>query len=142
MKRQYTKSRPLLFTLSAAVVVCAAFVIHSKTAAPQKAVPSAPAARPAVSGSVDSSCLLPVEKWQNKKFFVLKKPPIFRKFGYELYFTKKLSANTASLDTATETEKHHARYSFMAGKTLTVTGVEKADGEYLVTFSEAQGSAQ
>lgn len=139
MKRQYTKSRSLLFTLSAVVVVCAAFVIHSKTAAPQKAVPTAPAARPAASGSVDSSYLLPVEKWQNKKFFVLRKPPIFRKFGYELYLTKKLSANTGALDTALEAEKHHARYSLLAGKTLTVTGVEKADGEYFVTFSEEKG---
>jgi hypothetical protein len=139
VKGQYTKSRPLLFTLSAAVVVCAAFVIHSKTAAPQKAVPPAPAARPSASASVDSAYVLPVEKWQNKKFFVLRKPPIFRKFGYELYFTKKLSANTAALDTATEAEKHHARYSLLAGKTLTVTGVEKTDGEYLITFSEEKG---
>jgi hypothetical protein len=136
MKRPDKKSRPLFFTLSAVVVVCAAFVIHSKTAAPQKAVQPSPAARPAASGPVDSSYLLPVEKWQNNKFFVLAKPPMFRKFGYELYLTKKLSANTAALDTATEADKHHARYSLMAGKTLTVTHVEKADGEYLVTFSE------
>lgn len=139
VQRPRANSLGLLFTLSAAVVICAAFVIHSKTAAPQKAVLPAPAARPAVPGSVDSSYLLPVEKWQNKKYFVLRKPPLFRKFGYELYLTSKLSATTAALDTATEAEKHHGRYSLLAGKTLTVTGVEKAGGEYLVTFSEEKG---
>jgi hypothetical protein len=138
-QRPRANSLGLLFTLSAAVVICAAFVIHSKTAAPQKAVSPAPAARPAASGSVDSSYLLPVEKWQNRKFFALRKPPIFRKFGYEVYLTKKLSANTAALDTATEAEKHHARYSLLEGTTLTVTGVEKAGSEYLVTFSEEKG---
>lgn len=134
-KRHYTKSRPVLFSVSAAVVVCAAFVIHSKTAAPQKSAPPAAAA----SASVDSSCLLPVDKWLNKKFFALRKPPMFRKFGYELYLTNKLSAATAAVDTATEAEKHHARYSLLAGKTLTVTGVEKAGPEHLVTFSEDKG---
>ncbi len=85
---------------------------------------------------VDSSFLMPVETWKNKKFIVLSKLKLFRKFGYELYLSKSLSANTAALDTARETDKHHVRYEVLCGKTLIATEIIPAGGEYLVTFVE------
>jgi hypothetical protein len=77
--------------------------------------------------------LLP-ENWINKKFFVLKKPPMFQKFGYELYITPNLSFEKSSLDTSIVLSNKKVRYHILAGKILTVIDVTKTNNEYQVTF--------
>jgi hypothetical protein len=140
MKRFFsTNSVSLIFSLSAAVIACAAFVIHSKTAPQLKSARAAQNVQNNLTRAADSFPAVPPSLWVNKKFVVLKKPPLFRKFGYELYLTKELSAHTAAIDTSIETDKHHARYALAAGKILRVTDVEPRDGEYLVSFFEEGG---
>jgi len=93
------------------------------------------------SAHIDSSYLVPVDKWKNKKFIALAKLKFFRKFGYELYLSKELASSVAPLDTALETDKHHVRYEALCGKTLLVTDIVPADNEFLVTFTENRSNA-
>jgi hypothetical protein len=115
-------------------VISMTWYSHSLTpAASQAKKMQAPSSSPS---GIDSSLMLPPQKWVGSKFVVLDKPQIFRKFGYELYLTKDLSATAGRIDTNLETDRHHLRYDKCRGSVLTVASVEPAAaGEWLVCFS-------
>ncbi len=133
-------TRSVFFSFAAAACICTGFVAFGKS--PGSFGRDTSIAGPAsadVPARRDSCLFVPVAQWVNKKFVVLAKQRLFRKFGYELYLSKSLGAAIGPVDTALETQKHHLRYDKVAGSILTVVSVEPADGEYLVSFIGAPG---
>jgi hypothetical protein len=129
------------FTFCALAVVSMTWYSHSLTSGPpsqnKKAPPpSGGSSAGAGNAGSDSALALPVRQWPGKKFIVLDKPKLFRKFGYELYLTKDLSTAVKHIDTSIETDKHHLRYDRCRGKTVTVTEVEPVADEWIVGFSQ------
>jgi hypothetical protein len=134
--------------ICALAIVSMTWYSHSLTSG---TAPSAAAAKKAASPSgagthnsagVDSSLAIPVRQWVGKKFIVLDKPKLFRKFGYELYLTKDLSTSIRHIDTSLETDKHHLRYDRYCGRTITVVAVEPLADEWLISFSQERGGPQ
>lgn len=79
--------------------------------------------------------VVPVPQWVGKKFVLLEKTKVFRKFGYELYPTPELSKSTTPVDPAIVLKNHRIKYKPFCKTVVTVTSVEKdGQGEYLVTF--------
>jgi hypothetical protein len=144
MKR-FPRSRLILLTASAAVFVCAGFLAPAKTgarpdrdtAASQKATSAATVAPAPALHATDSTLFVPVPRWVNRKFTVLRKQKLFRQFGYELYLSKDLAGSKTPLDTSFETPKRHLRSDKVAGTTLVATAVEPAGDEFLVSFHAA-----
>lgn len=80
---------------------------------------------------------IPISEWVGKKFILLEKTKVFRKFGYELYLSPQLSNSTLPVDPGISLKNHRLKYSPFCKKIVTVTSVEKDNqGEYLVTFIE------
>jgi hypothetical protein len=65
--------------------------------------------------------------------------PTFRKFGYELYPTSAMAAESGPYDPKLQLKNHRYRYEALAGSTLTVSGVEKAESGYVVRMEFAGG---
>jgi hypothetical protein len=133
-------SKPVLFAASAAVLICGLVFAQTKTnsRAERGTAPQQKTHKPAATAPAAVPVPTPAQ-WVHKKFVVLKKQKLFRKFGYELYLTKELSLNPSKIDTSQETDKHHVRCDKLAGTSLVVSAVEPAAGEYLVTFTGEDG---
>jgi hypothetical protein len=114
--------------LTALAIISTVMYSHSLT----------PSAKPVTGAQArtDSASALPPQQWIGRKFMVLDKPRLFRKFGYELYLTKDLSTSVKHIDTSTETDRHHLRYDLGCRTVLAVTAVEPVAGEWLVGFSQ------
>jgi hypothetical protein len=139
--RPYVTRRTFaLCAICALAVISMTWYSHSLTpaAAQAKKAPPQPGVRGSGPGGIDSSLLLSPQKWVGRKFVVLDKPNIFRKFGYELYLTKDLSTSVKRIDTTLETGLHHLRYDKCRGSVLTVTAMEPVAGEWMVSFSRDQ----
>jgi hypothetical protein len=128
-----------LFVVCVLAIICMTWYSHSLTPVTAQ-VKKAFSPHADSSEHSDSSIMVPVQQWVGKKFMVLDKPKIFRKFGYELYLTKDLSTTMKHIDTSMETNKHHLRYDKTVGRTITVIAVEPVADEYLITFSREEGS--
>jgi hypothetical protein len=129
--------KPLVKRRSFAVTAFCALTIvsmtwYSHSLTPAKKMPSTSGVS---SAGFDSSHAVTVQQWLGKKFIVLDKPKLFRKFGYELYLTKDLSTAVKHIDTSMETDKHHLRYDKYCGTTMKVFAVEPIAGEWLISFS-------
>jgi hypothetical protein len=118
------------YTLSALVVVSMTWYSHSLTPGAGGSKKSLTAAGQAL----DSTRMIAVQHWAGRKFMVLDKPKLFRKFGYELYLTKDLSTSIRRIDTSFETDRHHLRYDRGRNTVLTVSAAEPVAGEWLVSF--------
>jgi hypothetical protein len=138
-----------VFALCALAIVSLVMYSHSVTPAvppstapplQAKKTPSAAAVGSIDSAAqIDSTLLTPPAKWVGKKFVVLDKPRLFRKFGYELYLTKDLSTSVRHIDTSLEVDRHHLRYDLGRGTVLKVTAIEPVADEWLIGFSQEPG---
>jgi hypothetical protein len=135
-----------IFAFFALTIVSMTWYSHSLTSGPANAkkapLPSGANNAGVNSAGIDSSLAVPVPQWPGKKFIVLDKPKLFRKFGYELYLTKDLSTAIKHIDTSLETDKHHLRYDRVCGTTITVMVVERVADEWLVSFSQQGNGPQ
>lgn len=78
---------------------------------------------------------LSVPQWLGKKFRLLEKTKMFQRFGYELYTSPLLAAETKPQDTSLVLDNCRLKYTPFKSITVSVTDIKEIpDGEYLVTF--------
>ncbi|MBD3317508.1 MAG: hypothetical protein GF344_17090 [Chitinivibrionales bacterium] len=83
----------------------------------------------------DRPVLLEPSQWRGKRFVMVEKVRMFRKFGYLLYTSPQLDSATSAPNPAVALKNHRLKYDVFAGGVVTVTAVEEQDdGEYLATF--------
>jgi hypothetical protein len=139
-------NKPIFFAACAAVFICGLVFAQTKTVGGRTergaGPPQQKTHKPALPAAARSAAVVPAPtpaQWVHKKFIVLRKQKLFRKFGIELYRTRELSQTPAKIDTSQETDKHHVRVDKLTGTILVVSAVEPAAGEYLVTFTGEDG---
>lgn len=85
---------------------------------------------------------LPPPQWIGERFIVLRMPPMFRKFGYELYPSPKLGAARGPVDLERQLKNRRLRHEILAGCTLLVDAVQPHDSGFVVAFrNPANGTA-
>lgn len=77
---------------------------------------------------------IPVDQWSGSEVFVLDKPEIFRKHGYELYFCKELDSCKENSDSARNHKNGRIRHEVLSGQVLTIVSTESMGEERLITF--------
>jgi hypothetical protein len=131
--KSLVRNRSVLAAAAAAACICAVLFTHAKTA-PRSDRNASPVPAHATRAGADSGAFVPVPLWLHRKFVVLAKQKLFKKFGYELYLSRALGAGTAPLDTSVETPARRIRCDKFAHAILSVSAVEPAGTEYLVSF--------
>jgi hypothetical protein len=77
---------------------------------------------------------LGVSEWTGRRFVLLEKVKMFRRFGYPLYLSPSLDSTTGTFDTTVALADSRLRYEPFAGTMITVDSVTALDnGEYGIT---------
>ncbi|MBD3344775.1 MAG: hypothetical protein GF401_06900 [Chitinivibrionales bacterium] len=75
-----------------------------------------------------------VDKWEGKRFVLLKKTAMFQRFGYLLYLTPALADATGPVNDVMELSSRRIKYHLFAGAYVTVSSVKPdTHGEYRIT---------
>jgi len=135
--------RPILLLVMFAALVSGSASARKRDAAQQPAAAPAPAhaAAPAQTAPTPPPPAVPVEQWAGLRFLVLAMPPAYRQFGYELYPTAMLDKEKAPPDPAIQLKNRRLRYEALAGCTLSVAAVSRADSAWLVSFRGGKAAA-
>jgi hypothetical protein len=77
-----------------------------------------------------------IENWVGERFFLLEKPAMYCKYGYELYSCPMLESCRGPVDTAVETIYHRVRCGRSVNTPLSVVSIGQRGVEWLVGFRD------